>query len=118
MSILVILLVILSFALTIYATGPLFFSIICCTIIAVSVVMPLAQKTIPRESAPEHKSMNLADDLWTGRHSVTETGQYRNRLQLRNICDTEQDPYDSTSSDELDHASKRTDKSGYALDHR
>jgi hypothetical protein len=40
MSILVILLVILSFALTIYATGPLFFSIICCTIIAVSVVMP------------------------------------------------------------------------------
>jgi hypothetical protein len=52
MSILMILLVILSFALTIYTIGPLFFSAICCTVIAVSVVMPLVQKTIPRESAP------------------------------------------------------------------
>lgn len=61
MSIPTILLIILSFALTIYTIGPLFFSIICCAIIAVSVIMPLAQKIIPRESAPGNMLLDLAD---------------------------------------------------------
>jgi hypothetical protein len=61
MSILMILLVIVSFALTICITDPLSFSILCCTIVAVDVIMPLAQKTIPRESTPGYTSLDSAD---------------------------------------------------------
>jgi hypothetical protein len=90
-------------------------TIILCSIIAVAVasIMTMAHNPNYREFTPGPESPSLTDQPWIGRHRASEIALHRDRFQLRDIYDTKQDPYDSTSSDELDHAGERPNKFGH-----
>jgi hypothetical protein len=90
-------------------------TIILCSIIAVAVaiIMALVRNANHREFARARESLSLTDQPWVGRYRASDVALDRDRLHLRNIYDNEQDPYDSTSSDELDHAGERPNKFGH-----